>query len=129
MPDFTIRGNPGAIRSRAATTTQKGQLFYDTGDALARIDTSGWIGRAADTFRDAHDVEPERWTKAGNGFRKAGAALTAYADAVEHAQSVAEWAKREWDRGNDVTEDARAQYDADVAEGRAKLRRERAPVS
>lgn len=121
MPDFTIRGNPGAIRSRAATTSEKGKAFYDTGDALARIDTSGWIGRAADTFRDAHDLEPERWTKAGNGFRKAGAALTAYADAVEHAQAVAEWVKREWDRGNDVTENARARYDADVSQAKAKL--------
>ncbi|WP_110181138.1 putative T7SS-secreted protein [Nocardioides solisilvae] len=121
MPDFTIRGNPGAIRSRALLTAEKGQVFYDTGDALARIDTSGWVGRAADAFRDAHDLEPERWTRAGNGFRKAGAALQVYADAVEHAQSVAEWARREHDRGERVTDDARAAYDADVAEGRAKV--------
>ena len=121
MPDFTIKGNPGAIRSRARTTSDKGQVFYDTGDALSRIDTSGWTGRAADAFREAHDLEPERWIKAGNGFRKAGAALLTYADAVEEAQSVAEWAEGEYARGEDVTADARAAYDADVADARHKL--------
>ena len=75
MPDFTIRGNPGAIRSKAATTRSKGQLFFDTGDALSKVSVEGWTGRAADHFRDAHDLEPERWTKAGNGFLRAGAAL------------------------------------------------------
>lgn len=85
MPDFTIRGNPGAIRSRAAMTSEKGSLFDNTGEALSKIDTSGWTGRAADKFRDAHDLEPDRWYKAGNGFRRAGAALLAYADAIESA--------------------------------------------
>ena len=83
MPDFEIEGNPGAIRSKAVLMEQKGQLFYDTGDALAKIDVSGWTGRAADEFREAHDLEPERWTKAGNGFKRAAAGLTTYAGALE----------------------------------------------
>ena len=58
MPDFEVEGNPGNIRSRAVTMEQKGQLFYDTGDALAKIDVSGWTGRAAEEFREAHDLEP-----------------------------------------------------------------------
>lgn len=36
----------------AVTREQKGQLVYDTGDALAKIDVSGWTGRAADEFRE-----------------------------------------------------------------------------
>ena len=112
MPDFTIRGNPGNVRSRAALMDQKGQLFYDTGDALSRIDTSGWTGRAADTFRDAHDLEPERWTKAGNGFTKASAALTSYAGALEAAQQAAAAARDEHARGDQVTEQARREYAA-----------------
>ena len=40
MPDFVIEGNPGNVRSKALTMEQKGQLFYDTGDALAKIDVS-----------------------------------------------------------------------------------------
>ena len=121
MPDFTIKGNPGAIRARAQVTSDKGQVFYDTGDALSKIDTSGWTGRAADHFRDAHDLEPDRWIKAGNGFKKAGAALMTYATAVENARTTAEWAEHEYARGEDVTADARAAYDADVADAQQKL--------
>ena len=112
MPDFTIRGNPGNIRSKAVLMDQKGQLFFDTGEALSKIDTSGWTGRAADTFRDAHDLEPERWIKAGNGFKKASAALTTYAGALESAQSVADWAREEHARGDRESERARTQYAA-----------------
>ena len=83
MPDFEIEGNPGNIRSKAVTMEQKGQLFYDTGDALSKIDVAGWTGRAADEFREAHDLEPERWVKAGNGFKKAAAGLTTYAGELE----------------------------------------------
>lgn len=61
MPDFTIKGNPGEIRSRGQTCADKGKFFDQTGDALTKIDTQGSIGRAADNFRDAHDREPNRW--------------------------------------------------------------------
>ena len=112
MPDFEIEGNPGNIRSKALTMEQKGQLFYDTGDALSKIDVSGWTGRAADEFREAHDLEPERWTKAGNGFTKAAGGLRTYAGALEDAQSRAEWARKEYERGQRESDSARTQYDA-----------------
>jgi hypothetical protein len=121
VPSFTIDGNPGAIRSRATTTYDKGQVFFDTGEALSAIDTNGWIGRAADHFRDAHKLEPDRWFEAGNGFRTAGTALQTYASAVEQAQKVGEWAQGEYDRGDQVTSSARSSYDADVSDARQKL--------
>ncbi len=120
-PDFAVRGDPAAIRARAATTVAKGQAFDDTGAALARISVDGWTGRAADHFRDAHDLEPDRWTRAGDGFRTAGRALEAYAGAVEEAQRVAAWARGEYARGDQVTASARAAYDADVARARAEV--------
>jgi hypothetical protein len=110
VPDFEIEGNPGNIRAKALVMEQKGQLFYDTGDALGRIDVSGWTGRAADEFREAHDLEPDRWIKAGNGFRKAAAGLTTYAGELENARSRAEWAREEYERGQRESESARTQY-------------------
>ena len=110
MPDFEIEGNPANIRSKALTMEQKGQLFYDTGDALSKIDVSGWIGRAADEFREAHDLEPERWYKSGNGFKKAAAGLQTYAGALETAKSRAEAARKEYERGQQESESARTQY-------------------
>ncbi|NPC41427.1 putative T7SS-secreted protein [Nocardioides sp. zg-1230] len=119
MPDFVIEGNPGTIRTRARTMEQKGQLFYDTGDALAKIDVSGWTGRAADEFREAHDLEPDRWIKAGNGFKKAAAGLTTYAGALEDAQRRAAEAKAEHERGQRESESARTQYDSYMGRMRA----------
>ena len=98
MPDFEIEGNPDNIRAKALTMEQKGQLFYDTGDALGKIDVSGWTGRAADEFREAHDLEPERWVKSGNGFKRAAAALQSYAGALESAKSRADAARAEYER-------------------------------
>ncbi|WP_224276257.1 TNT domain-containing protein [Nocardioides lacusdianchii] len=110
MPDFEVEGNPGNIRSRALLMEQKGQLFYDTGDALSKIDVSGWTGRAAEEFREAHDLEPDRWTKAGNGFKKAAAGLTTYAGVLEDGQRRAAEAKAEHERGQQESENARTQY-------------------
>lgn len=110
MPDFEVEGNPSNIRAKAVLMEQKGQLFYDTGDALSRIDVSGWTGRAADEFREAHDLEPERWFKSGNGFKKAAAGLTTYAGALEDAQRRAADAKAEYERGQRESESARTQY-------------------
>ena len=112
MPDFVIEGNPGNVRAKALTMEQKGQLFYDTGDALSKIDVSGWTGRAADEFREAHDLEPDRWVKAGNGFKKAAAGLTTYAGALEDAQRRAAEAKAEHERGERESASARTQYDS-----------------
>ncbi|HSU00990.1 MAG TPA: hypothetical protein VLK03_00445 [Nocardioides sp.] len=112
MPDFEIEGSPGSIRSKALTMEQKGQLFYDTGDALAKIDVSGWTGRAADEFREAHDLEPERWVRSGNGFKKAAAGLTTYAGELEDAQRRAAEAEAEHERGQRESESARTQYDS-----------------
>ena len=112
MPDFDIEGSPGNIRSKALMMEQKGQLFYDTGDALSKIDVSGWTGRAADEFREAHDLEPDRWIRSGNGFKKAAAGLTTYAGELEDAQSRAEWARKEYERGEQESQSARTQYDS-----------------
>jgi hypothetical protein len=119
MPDFEIEGNPGNIRSKAVTLEQKGQLFYDTGDALSKIDVGGWTGRAADEFREAHDLEPERWIKAGNGFKKAAAGLTTYAGELESAQARAEAARKEYERGQEESASARTQYSSDMDQMRA----------
>ena len=121
MPDFTIEGNPGGIRSRAATTRSKADVFMSTGDALAKITTDGWNSRAGDRFREKFDTEPERWRASGDGFVTAAAALENYADALDHAQSRARWAEKEYARGDQVSQDARSAYDADVSQAKDKV--------
>jgi len=120
VPDFTIRGNPGAIRSRAGTTRSKAEEFIATGDGLARITTDGWNSRAGERFREKFSTEPERWRAAGQGFLTAANALDAYASALESAQSRARWAQREYARGDRVSDSAKASYDADVDRARGE---------
>ncbi|MFI5622194.1 putative T7SS-secreted protein [Nocardioides sp. NPDC051685] len=111
MPDFEIKGDPGGIRSRARTMVKKADLFSGTGSALRDLDTKeGWYGRSADRFGDKNDQEPSRWWEAGGAFRSGGAALNAYADALEHAQNEARRAKEEYQRGEDATREAKAAY-------------------
>lgn len=119
MPDFEVEGNPGNVRSRAVVMEQKGQLFFDTGDALSKIDVSGWTGRAADQFREAHDLEPERWVRSGNGFKRAASGLTTYAGALETAQSRAGQAREEYARGERESASARTQYDSYMGQMRS----------
>ncbi len=121
MPDFHVDGSPDGVRSRAATMRSKAESFISTGDGLAKITTDGWNSRAADRFRDKFDTEPERWRQSGDGFITAAGALEAYAGALESAQSRAEWAEGEYARGEQVTQDAKAAYDADVSQARDKV--------
>ena len=121
VPDFTIKGDPGAVRAKAGVARDKGASFRQVGESLAKVTTDGWTGRAADHFRDKFDAEPERWHKAGAGFERAAGALEVYADALADAQARADWAKGEYARGEQVTRDARAAYDADVARARREV--------
>jgi len=113
--DFAIPGDPAAVLALAATTRSKGHSFLDVADALSRVSTEGWTGRAAELFREAHDAEPHRWREAGDGFLSAAQAFEAWADSLESAQAAAHWAETEYARGDAVTAQARASYDADVA--------------
>jgi hypothetical protein len=63
--------------------------------------------------------------EAGDGFVTAASGLEAFATAIENAKTRAGWAEGEYARGEQVTTDARAAYDADVAAARRLRRRER----
>jgi len=121
MPNFSIDGNPEGIRSRASTMRTKGDSFVSVGDALDRISTDGWTGRAADHFRDEFDSEPSRWREAGNGFITAASALETFASELEDAQRRAREAESEYSRGDSVTSSARQAYDADVNRARNEV--------
>jgi hypothetical protein len=121
MPSFSIDGNPDGIRSRASTMRTKGESFVAVGDALARISTDGWSGRAADHFRDSFDSEPSRWREAGNGFITAASGLETFASELEDAQRRAREAEAEYGRGESTTTSARQAYDADVNRARNEV--------
>lgn len=117
-PSFAVPGDPAALRSSATRLRATACRFAETGDALARVSTDGWSGAAADDFRDAFSHEPQRWEDAAAGFSGAAAALESHATVLEEARATAQWAAQEYARGERVTREARAAYDADVARAR-----------
>lgn len=126
MPDFTIDGDPGAIRSRTTTMRSRGIDFNRVADALTEINTDGWVGRAGDHFRDKFQTEPEKCRQAGDGFTKAAGALEGYADALQTAQQRAQQAAADYARGDKATHDAKNEYDASVSNARNKVNAARA---
>lgn len=116
-PVFTIEGNAGAISSRASTVRTRSSDYSEIARALDSISTEGWVGRAADRFRERFSVEPQRWQEASGGFSSAAGALDSYADNLTHAQDSAAACRALYEEGNRVTEQARAAYEAEVARG------------
>lgn len=93
----------------------KAQSFLSTGDGLAKITTDGWNSRAGERFRDKFSTEPDRWRESGQGFLTAAAALDTFASAVERAQARAAWAEQEYSRGDQVSNQAKADHDRALA--------------
>ncbi|MDY6214258.1 MAG: glycohydrolase toxin TNT-related protein [Schaalia hyovaginalis] len=111
-PLFVIEGDPAQVRSRAAVMQARSREFAEFADAVASISTDGWSGRAADRFRARFECEPQRWREAASGFARAGAALSAWADAVSLARVRASSCKALYEQGEEATRRARIAYEA-----------------
>ncbi|NTW41710.1 MAG: hypothetical protein HGA44_17830, partial [Cellulomonadaceae bacterium] len=111
-PAFAIAGDPPAVRVRAAQARSTGYSLVGVGDALGRLTTDGWSGRAADSFRESAGTEPRRWHDAGQAFIDASTAYQTYADALALAQAEAEAAAADHLRGDQTTRTARATWEA-----------------
>lgn len=88
-PAFTIEGNAGAISSRASSVRTHRNDYSEIARALNPISTEGWVGRAADRYRERFSVEPHHWRQASVGFSSAAGALESYADNLTQAQDSA----------------------------------------
>ncbi|MBK6442161.1 MAG: hypothetical protein IPF90_08405 [Actinomycetales bacterium] len=121
-PSFDVPGEPGAIHEKAAELRVRGTAFAGVANGLDSVRTDGWVSLSADRFREKFAPEATRWREAGRGFRRAAAALDAYAAVLATAQETAKWAAEEYQRGVDTTTRARAAYDADVRRGRQEQR-------
>ena len=121
-PDFTVSGDPSAIRAKTAEMRTLSGQYRTIADSLSSLSTDGWTGRAADRFREKFSVEPGRWQQAANGFSSAAEGLDAYATALEDAQRTAAQCKTDYEEGNRVSEQARKDYDADVERGKREKR-------
>lgn len=123
-PRLLVPGNPDLLRRSADTLTRMGNALIQAGEGLRKLDTGGWHGPAADAFHEYFDGEPTRWLTSGDAFHQAAAALTDYIPVFEWAQREAEQAAAVWEHGKKLSDDAFAQYQADVARAEEQAHRD-----
>ncbi|GAA0629097.1 hypothetical protein GCM10009547_35910 [Sporichthya brevicatena] len=115
MTDFTISGDPAALRASASSLRALAIRLETTATSMRRLSTYGWEGVAADAFRDAFTPEPRRWEQAADGFRDAASALDAHAGTLEWAKTRAVACAEACRAADAVTDQARRAHEADRA--------------
>jgi hypothetical protein len=110
-PDDLIPGSPDALDRTIAGLIGLGVSSQEAGTGMTRLCTGeGWTGPAAEGFRAAFHLEPDRWSSLGEALGNAGQALKPYRDAVEAAQGEAAVAMQEWRQAQQASAAAAASY-------------------
>ncbi|MBA8823777.1 hypothetical protein FHX42_001106 [Saccharopolyspora lacisalsi] len=114
-PRALVPGDPQVIQHTADRLRHYGEVLVDAGQGLKRIDDGGWQGQAAEAFHDFFDGHPKEWLRSGDGFLAAAEAVQAYQPVMEWAQREAGEAIALWNEGQAATEQARRDYEREVA--------------
>ncbi|MCX2729409.1 NucA/NucB deoxyribonuclease domain-containing protein [Saccharopolyspora sp. NFXS83] len=107
-PLALVPGDPVAVTTTASSLSRYGQLLSETGESLRTLGSSGWEGKAGDSFRAYFDGEPQRWVLAGESFGSASTSLDSFVHTLRWAQEQAREALRLWGEGQAATERALA---------------------
>jgi hypothetical protein len=110
-PRALIPGDPDAVAGRAGVLRDRARQAGEAGDGLRRIDTGSWTGTAAQRFHEKFTYEPGRWFTAADAMQAAAGALDDYVRTLRWAQGQAADAIQLWEKGEEQTRQARAQYE------------------
>ncbi|MET7489565.1 putative T7SS-secreted protein [Streptomyces sp. NPDC005538] len=111
-PSGLIHGKPATIREKATHLLAFATAFDEVGVGMKAVDSAGWKGEAANTFREKFALHPTKWLQAGAACSDAATALNALADTVEWAQKQAEEAIRLYKKGKSASDAHKKQVDA-----------------
>ncbi|WP_136517620.1 MULTISPECIES: WXG100 family type VII secretion target [Cellulomonas] len=109
-PVALVPGVAGDVRGAAATLRSWSTRLSDTGDQLKALRAPSWTGEGADAFWGSFGPVPGVWFTASDLLADAATALEAHADAITSAQDKAQDAIDRWNRGEERTARARADY-------------------
>jgi hypothetical protein len=110
-PEDLIPGDLDALDATIAGLTKLGVSAQDAGAGMARLCTGqGWTGPAAEAFRAAWQLEPDRWSSLGDALANAAQVLEPYRDAVRHGQGEALVALEQWRQAQQLSAVAAAEY-------------------
>ncbi|MFI6465646.1 putative T7SS-secreted protein [Streptomyces sp. NPDC050538] len=110
-PGDLIHGKPATIRDKAKHLQTFAVAFDEVGVGMKTVDSAGWKGEAADTFREKFALHPTKWLQAGAACQEAATALDSLADTVEWAQKQAEEAIRLYKKGKSASDAYKKQVD------------------
>ncbi|MEU7413449.1 putative T7SS-secreted protein [Streptomyces sp. NPDC042638] len=103
-PSDLIHGSPSTIREKAGHLVAFATAFAEVGVGMKAVDSDGWKGEAAETFREKFALHPTKWLHAGAACQDAAAALNGLADTVEWAQGQAREAIRLYKQGKSASD-------------------------
>lgn len=118
-PRALVPGIPESVEDDIATLRKQASTAEAVGQDLTRVDVGSWNGQASQAFQDAFANEPPKWLRTCDLMESSAKALDAYVETLRWAQSQAAEAIRLWEEGEQATLQARARYDAAVAETQA----------
>ncbi|WNM29976.1 RHS repeat-associated core domain-containing protein [Streptomyces sp. Li-HN-5-11] len=103
-PYELIHGTPSTIREKSRHLLALAMAFEEVGVGMKAVDSAGWKGEAADTFREKFAVHPAKWLRAAEACQEAAAALNGFADTIEWAQRQAREAVRLYKQGKSASD-------------------------
>ncbi|MGI5221787.1 putative T7SS-secreted protein [Nocardia sp. CA-290969] len=95
-PAELILGVPPDIAGAVSSLDEISGGLGATGEALTKIDKSGWTGEGAEAFDAAFDPQPRLWADTAEALGDAAAALDTWREVVRVAQAAAQTAIDRW---------------------------------
>ncbi len=96
-PQQLVPGDPDEVDALARRLDTFASAAESGGSRLRGIGRDGWVGVAAEAFRDQVDEVPDKLLKGSRAFGQAAAALRSHARVLRAAQEQARRAMQLWD--------------------------------
>ncbi|MFV2118301.1 putative T7SS-secreted protein, partial [Streptomyces sp. Act-28] len=119
--DELVRGKPETIATTIRNLRDFEGAFDMVGRALKGLDSAGWKGEAADTFREKFTMLPADWLRAADACGDAAKALETYAKVLSRAQAEAQEAIDLYKKGQEESKKAVDAHNAKVDAYNASL--------
>ncbi|MFE6775245.1 putative T7SS-secreted protein [Streptomyces sp. NPDC057702] len=113
-PRKLVFGDPSKLASTVSHLRDFQAAFERIGNGLKGLQSTGWQGEAAGTFRLRMTYEPRKWFTAADAFERAAAALDHFADTVAWAQGQAREALLVHQEAERASKDAVTSYNTKV---------------
>ena len=115
--DFTVPGDPDALRDYARSLHRAGTAMGDSSAAVAKTSTGTWEGEAQQAWRGTQRRLITAWEDASSTMSRASTAVEHYADALQAAQARANTALGSYNAAVEDTNSAARAYDSAVTAG------------